>query len=447
MISIFFCIICFLLLFSYVGMESLSSVRGYVGGEGLWSKSQKDANCYLRKYAARRDEEDYQKYLNYLRVPLEDKKARLELLKKNTNFRTVDQGFIGGRNHPADVRGMGYLFKYFGWISYIDHAIKIWTEGDAYIEKTISVGDSLRAQILSGQATEESLRPLLLEMDQLKTDLTKLEDDFSHTLGEGARWVKAVLIQIMIATTLIFLAAGLWMAFRISKFLVDAVKLKSEFTSTVSHELRTPMTAIFSGLELICEGKLGTLNTEQKDFLDTVRNEVDRLSRLINDILSYQKLESMKMTFDIAEHDIHVLILDMKKKFGPMAEKKGLELVFRPEDSLPLVKFDPDKIMQVVSNLLDNAIKFSTHGTVTLQSNLTKDGIRISVSDEGPGIQKEDFPKLFQSFSQLSSGEKRKGGTGLGLAISRKIMEAHGGKIDVESAYGHGSTFYFILPR
>lgn len=228
---------------------------------------------------------------------------------------------------------------------------------------------------------------------------------------------------------------------------LEAMRIKSEFTATVSHELRTPLAAIQPGIELVCDGSLGPLNAEQKDVLDTVMESVERLDRLINGILDYQKLESKRMQFNFVENDINELILSIRKSFDLAAANKKLTLTCALAEDLPRIRFDRDKIAQVLTNLLSNAIKFSDKGTITVKSSRMKNDIRISVSDEGPGIKKEDFPKLFQSFSQLPTPTERKtGGTGLGLSISQKIIEAHGGQIGVESVYGQGSTFYFILP-
>lgn len=229
--------------------------------------------------------------------------------------------------------------------------------------------------------------------------------------------------------------------------LEEALKIKSEFTSTVSHELRTPLAAIKEGIAIVLDGTAGDVNAEQKEFLDIAKRNVDRLARLINDVLDFQKLESGKMEFNITENNINDLIVEVGKAMLAVAGGKGLGLAIDLEDNPPELKFDRDKITQVLDNILNNAIKFTEKGTITIAARKKDDFIQVSVEDTGVGIRKEDAAKLFTRFEQLEKGiERKSGGTGLGLAISKEIVEAHKGKIWVESEFGKGSTFYFTLP-
>jgi len=225
-------------------------------------------------------------------------------------------------------------------------------------------------------------------------------------------------------------------------------KTKDEFVSTVSHELRTPLTAIKEGIAIVLEGLAGPVNEEQKDFLDTAKKNVDRLSRLINDVLDYQKLQAGRIEFEMKPGDINAVMRDAKQIMEPLVKNKGLVLNLNLAGDLPVVSFDRDKIMQVVINLVNNAIKFTQKGSITVATSKKYDNaICVSVIDTGAGIKEEDLDKLFQSFSQVGDGKKNMaGGTGLGLAISKVIIQNHGGKIWVESEYGKGSAFYFVFP-
>jgi signal transduction histidine kinase len=200
--------------------------------------------------------------------------------------------------------------------------------------------------------------------------------------------------------------------------LAAAMNMKSEFTSMVSHELRTPLSVITESIALVHEGLAGPISAEQQDFLDTAKRNAERLNRIINDVLDYQKLESHRMELHVTESDINVLVGENARGFELLARTKGLSLVARLRPSLPLLRIDPDKITQVLANLLSNALKFTERGAITVETGLTADGlVRVAVTDEGIGIADEDIPKLFQSFSQISSGTGRKvGGTGF-LAI------------------------------
>ncbi len=145
--------------------------------------------------------------------------------------------------------------------------------------------------------------------------------------------------------------------------------------------------------------------------------------------------------------NINTLIYETVESFLPLAQRKGLALVYLPREPFPWVACDKDRITQVLVNLLQNAIKFSQKGTVAVGVEVSENAVRVYVSDEGIGIRKEDEAKLFHSFSQLAEAASRgAGGTGLGLAISKSIVEGHGGSIGVESVYGQGSKFYFDLP-
>ncbi len=234
----------------------------------------------------------------------------------------------------------------------------------------------------------------------------------------------------------------------VEKQLMAAMNVKSEFTSMVSHELRTPLTVIKESVAIVYDETAGPVNPDQKDFLETAKRNVDRLARLINDVLDYQKLEGQHMEFRMVEQDINDVVKEAGESFSLSLKNKNLVLKFQFQEDLPRLFFDKDRITQVLTNLLSNAMKFAVKGTITLITETGGDNsIKVSVKDEGIGIKESDLSKLFQSFSQISTGmERQTGGTGLGLALCKKIIEQHGGKISVESVYGQGTAFYFFLP-
>ena len=226
-----------------------------------------------------------------------------------------------------------------------------------------------------------------------------------------------------------------------------ALKAKSEFTAMVSHELRTPLTAIKEGIGIVMEGSCGTVNEEQGDYLALAKRNVDRLGRLINDVLDIQKMGDGMMEFDIRENDINKSVLHAHRTMRSLAEEKGLRFEMEAEGQLPRVAFDEDRISQVLVNLLSNAIRFTQKGHITVRTENEGNAVKISVLDSGPGIKEEDMDRLFQKFEQLSPARDRiPGGTGLGLAISMEIIEAHKGRIWAESVHGKSTTFFFVLP-
>ena len=231
--------------------------------------------------------------------------------------------------------------------------------------------------------------------------------------------------------------------------LLELMNVRSEFISTVSHELRTPLTAIKESVGIVLDGTAGPITAEQEKFLDTAKRNVDRLARLINNVLDFQKLESAGngVGFNIAEHDLNEVVGETASGFVLVAKNKGLELTMDLSPDIPKIRFSKDQITQVLANLINNALKFTEKGKIIVRTQKGNNSVRVSVEDWGPGIRQEDLSKLFKSFSQITTGHERKtGGSGLGLAISKKIIEGHRGKIDVESVVGQGSTFYFILP-
>ncbi len=229
--------------------------------------------------------------------------------------------------------------------------------------------------------------------------------------------------------------------------LIRIAAIKSEFTSVVSHELRIPLAAIKEGIGIVMDGSAGAVSDEQKEFLSTAKRNVDRLSRLINDVLDYQKLDAGRMDYDMKANDMNALVEEVIATMRPLAEKKYLDISCDLPGNLPKVSFDRDRIAQVLNNLVSNAIKFTEQGVIVVSTRKNENSIVVCVKDTGPGIRKEDMDKLFQSFSQVRTGKDRKaGGTGLGLAISKKIVQQHGGRIWAESEFGKWAAFYFNLP-
>lgn len=228
----------------------------------------------------------------------------------------------------------------------------------------------------------------------------------------------------------------------------EQVENRYQFISTVSHELRSPLTVIQNGIEMVTDGVDGPVTAEQKAHLGISLHHVDRLNRLVNDVLDFQKMETGRMQFHLSPQDVNRIAAEVVRGFQDEAHKKGLSLDLQLDPALPKVVCDPDAMEQVLTNLLSNAIKYSDHGHVVMKT--TRDGgqqIRVAVSDNGIGIKKEDQDKLFHSFCRIETpGVPRREGTGLGLAICKKIIDTCHGKMGVSSEWGHGSTFYFTLP-
>jgi signal transduction histidine kinase len=218
---------------------------------------------------------------------------------------------------------------------------------------------------------------------------------------------------------------------------------KSDFTSMVSHELRTPLASLKEAISLVSDGLGGEINEKQKEILGIADNNLMRLSRFINHVLDYQKLDVGKMDFHMKDNDINASVKEVRDTMFPFVQKKGLDFILQLDENLPKIKFDYDRIVDVLLNLVNNSIKFTEKGSITITTRLGENFIQTSVKDTGVGIKEKDMERLFQRYEQL---ERKAGGTGLGLAIAKQEITAHGGKIWAESILGQGTTIHFILP-
>lgn len=228
-------------------------------------------------------------------------------------------------------------------------------------------------------------------------------------------------------------------------------KLKNEFISTVSHELRTPLTSIKGALGIVLSGDLGALEIRSRDLLTIASNNVDRLTRLVNDILDIDKLEFGNVQLHNQRKVVYPLLQQSVEQNQGYATRYGVELILGEVDENAQqlsANLDVDRFLQVMSNLLSNAIKYShLGGKVQVALVKVDDKLKISVIDHGQGIPADFSQRIFRKFAQVDSSDtRRRDGTGLGLSITKVIVERFGGKIDYQSIEGQGSTFYFTLP-
>ena len=229
----------------------------------------------------------------------------------------------------------------------------------------------------------------------------------------------------------------------------NASHAKSEFLARMSHEIRTPLNGVIGMVDLLLATELAP--TQQR-YVQLARESANALMTVIDDILDFSKIEAGKMEFESATFDPHKLIRDQIAVLGPLAAKRNLTLECSLTPDVPHALIgDPNRIRQVVINLVGNALKFTTRGFITVRASMEDQGaagpaLRIDVRDTGIGIAPHLLDRLFKSFSQVDSSTTRRfGGTGLGLAISKRLIELMGGQIGVESQEGRGTTFWFTL--
>ncbi|MDH7513175.1 MAG: PAS domain-containing sensor histidine kinase [Clostridiales bacterium] len=225
-------------------------------------------------------------------------------------------------------------------------------------------------------------------------------------------------------------------------------KLKDDFINTVSHELRTPLSITKEAVSLILEKVPGDINSQQTEILEIARTNIERLARIINSLLDVSKMEAGKADLKKGEIDLAAMIRMIAQAFEPKARDKGLELrVALPETGIR-VYADEDKLNQIFTNLVDNAVKFTRQGYIEIAAEEKEKEFICFVRDSGIGIEPLDLPKIFDKFTQFGRkdgpGEK---GTGLGLSIVKGLVELHRGRIWAESEPGRGTTVTFSLPK
>jgi PAS domain S-box-containing protein len=222
----------------FFAINTLSSVRAYVGGEGLWSKAQKDALYQLQRYSRTRDERDYRLFIDHMKVPFGDHRARLELQKPNPDLNIVRQGFLEGRIHPDDLDGVIKLFRRFYNISYISRAIQKWTAADSIIyTQLLPRAELLHREISAGSHSDESSEKILSEIVVINKTLTSLEDDFSYILGEGSRWLEHLILKILFGVALTVEISGLLLTFSVSRSIARGLKEIIEASKKIARGL------------------------------------------------------------------------------------------------------------------------------------------------------------------------------------------------------------------
>ncbi len=224
-------------------------------------------------------------------------------------------------------------------------------------------------------------------------------------------------------------------------------QLKDEFVGIVSHELRTPFAIIHWSVGNLRDGLAGPLNPEQKEIMDGIHRNCLRLNRVVNDFLDLSRLESGRGLIQWQEIDLAQLLSEAIGDFQPVARERGIKLEEKFSALLPKIHVDSDLLVQVVENLIDNALRFAK-SKVVVKTKRVNGSVQVAVADDGLGIAPEDLVKLFSKFEQVQRNVRQKGykGTGLGLAICKEIIMQHRGRIWAESELSKGSTFYFTLP-
>jgi signal transduction histidine kinase len=503
----------------YFAIGTLSSVRAFVNGEGLWSKAQKDAAYQLLNYAAFHKEEDYAAFKDYLKVPEGDSKTRAEIMKPVFDMSVARAGFIEGRNDSDDVPGMIDLFRRFHSISYINKAIIIWGQAEPYAFQLKNIGIQIHAEINSPSPSQDKINALVQQVEPINKKLTGLEDDFSFTLGEGSRWLEGVVLKLLFGIALSVELTGLLLAISVSRsmqkglgeiissassfaggalhtrarvfsndeigVLANSFNLMSDqlqlniaeleeahrefkrlnesleskvaertsqleranneldsFSYSVSHDLRAPLRSVNGFAKILKKKYADKLDDEGKEFLQIINENVDRMDHLIAGLLKLSRLERGSIVLSVVDLNamVRVVVEEMK------LPETRLQTEVRLHD-LKATECDPVLLKQVWTNLISNAIKYSSkkeHPVIEIGTGSLDDQVFYYVKDNGVGFNMEYASQLFVAFRRLHEYKDFEG-TGVGLTLVQRIIHRHGGKIWVEAEEGKGATFYFTL--
>ncbi|MFT3681406.1 MAG: ATP-binding protein [Ferruginibacter sp.] len=467
--------------------HTLSSLRAFVGAEGLWSKAQKDAFFNLRKYNYTHDEKDFAEYKKFMEVPQGDHITRLELAKPDPDMNIAREGFIKGRVHPDDIDGMIQLIRRFHDNRYISKAMNIWAKGDTIISGIMPIADSLHAEILAKNSSHEKFEYWRTKIGMVNQELTVLEDQFSYTLGEGGRWLEGLVLKILISVAVTVEFTGLLLTLLVTRrFTRDLNAIKKATNKVIhgdlsaradvhaadevgkvaqevnqmteqliatnrelqqvayiaSHDLQQPLKTIAHYSTLLQVQYKQQLDPNSREYLHYITEATSRMQLLVRDLLDYSRIGSDKKLMQIdCNKELKYILEDMAENISDNDAQIHT-------GTLPVIN-GYFEIKLLFENLVSNALKFRKKGippviSITSQDHGT-DWLFV-VKDNGIGIDEKHYQRVFTIFQKLHPVAEYPG-TGTGLAHCKKIVELHRGKIWIESAPENGSSFYFTIPK
>jgi signal transduction histidine kinase len=482
----------------HFAMTTLSAVRSYVNGEALWSKAQKNAVNNLERYARGGNELYYRRFLENVKVPLGDHRARLGLEKSDLDLDSAREGFLAGGNHPEDILPMVNFYKRFHSMAHFARALEAWREADAKLFELVRLGAELHQRMTINPSRSKTESSTLLEqISDLNLQLTDLENEFSMRLGEASRWVERILIVLLLCAVFTIEGAGIFLTSSLGRNLSSglnellsatvkvgrgdfnhivpirsndelgklaaglnvmtaslrqqvneraqaqqASQAKTLFLANMSHEIRTPLNAILGFSELLQDPDIS--NEEKRQYFDIVKRTGANLTTLISDILDISKIESEQLDIEKSVFSIAQLLTDLKMVLRLRFGEKGIQLNVTQRGTVAeFILSDSLRLRQILVNMIGNAIKFTERGSVHVVYEVLEGQLVFTVKDTGVGISAEQVHLLFKPFSQGDhSARKRYGGTGLGLIISQRLAQLLGGSVELkQSSVDIGSTF------
>lgn len=477
----------------FFSISTLSAIRGFVGGEGLWSKAQKNAVYQLYVYGTTRREADYLQFKEYLKVPLGDGRARQEMMKIKMDMTVIRESFGQGGIHQDDIDGMVKLIRRFHNNYYIRQAVDAWTAAEASLWELIHIGEQLHREIGAEVPSNDTIQALLAKIEPINRGITEKEDAFSYALGDGSRWLEHFVLKMLFAVALTVEISGLLLAMYVNRgiqkglrSILDAAKafakgdwgtrarihardeigmvataynamavrlqehiheieLKNkeleQLAYVASHDLQEPLRTTTSLVELFKSEYGSTLDALGVQYLDFMAEASNRMQHLTIALLDYNRIGRDRQLELI---DCDQLVKNVLADLRTLVTEKQVQVI---PSALPEIPAYAVELKLLFQNLITNAIKFQPPGNIPIifiGAQPIKNGWQFWVRDNGIGIPKEYQDKIFVIFQRLHSRNKYEG-TGIGLAHCSKIAALHNGRIWVESTPGEGSCFYFTI--
>ena len=440
-----------------------------MGGEGFWSKAQKDAVYHLIRYARNSDPAEYAAFRRNLTVPLGDREARLQLESPDPDPMRVKVGFLLGRNHPQDIERMATFFRRFRKVSFVDQAVGIWTQADSLIGELASVGSQVNTEIMSGRPDPVRLESLFNDVDKLSGEITQLEDAFSRSMGDGARWAARVVFVAIVSAAALLVALAVFVSWRMHQRvreseeslraseaqLRQAQKMEAvgQLTGGIAHDFNNLLTVILSTAELI-EAELPPHATEARTDLSDLKHAAERGAEMIRKLLAFSRSGQLQFR----SYDLSQLVAESVQMLRRVLPSH-VEVLVDTDHTVHPISTDPAVLEQILLNLATNARDAMPEGgKLRLSIDLVRlDQRQISrlgwgrsgsytvlrLSDSGLGMEQGVRERIFEPFFTTKPPGQ---GTGLGMAMVYGLMKQHGGFIEVQSTLGMGTTVTLYFP-
>jgi signal transduction histidine kinase len=442
-----------MIVMNYYTIRILSAARAYINGESEYSKGQKDASAHLINYIYLENDLDYKAFEREISVPEGDQKARIAISLHN-DLDAARKGFLQGKNHPQDIENVVWLFNTFQHFPKFNRAVTIWQGGDLLINKLHRVGLEVRQKLNKGSLTAEEKKMLILEISAISQQLTKMEDEFSDTLGSICRDVNVYVFVADVIITLVIIISSLsyaWvMIHNLNKSNAKIVEQNDhlqvinagldKFVFNITHDLRSPLVALIGLIDLIDEE---TDQAQIKVYMLMMKESLEKQDNFINEMLTFIKSKHTGLVKKECQLELIIdnVIAQNHNRNG------GRAIQFIKEIKLNEIHSDSLKLQVILNNLVSNSIKYADPKKdsqwVKIATYQNNGSAVIEVEDNGLGIRPQDKERIFDKF-YLYGANKRS--SGLGLYLVKDAVTQMEGRIEVRSEIGKFSCFTITIP-